>query len=167
MRRALVSVVAVVAVVLLSGACSGGGGSPKPSGPPLNDTFERLDGTTFGFADYRGRPVVVNFFSSTCVPCRTEMPDLEKVHQELGPQVAFLGMNAEDTVDDGRAVVAATGVTWDIGRDPKDELLQRLGGIGLPTTVVLDRDGRVVFTHTGKVTADDVRGALRDNKLIS
>jgi cytochrome c biogenesis protein CcmG, thiol:disulfide interchange protein DsbE len=165
MRRALVTLVAGLALV--AGACSGGGGSPRPSGPPLNDTFERLDGTRAGFADYRGTPVVVNFFSTTCIPCRTEMPDLQKVHEELGSQVAFVGMNAEDTVEDGKALVAETGVTWDIGRDPRDELLTRLGGIGLPTTLLLDRDGRVVFTHTGKLTADDLRGALRDHKLIS
>src|SRR5947208_5344608 len=99
-------------------ACSSGGPAK-----PVDASFKRLDGSTAGFADYRGKPVVVNFFSSTCVPCLTEMPALEQVHQELGPAVAFVGMNAEDTVEDGRAIVAKTGVTWDIGRDPDDALL--------------------------------------------
>ncbi len=162
MRRALLLVVAALALLA---ACSGGGDSGRP-GQPLNDTYPRLDGTTAGFADYRGRPVVVNFFSSTCAPCLMEMPALEQVHQELGSSVAFLGMNAEDTVEDGKAIIAKTGVTWDIGRDPKDELLQRLGGVGLPTTFLLDREGRVVFSHVGALKADELRDALRDHKLV-
>ena len=161
----MVTLVAALAIVVAG--CSGGGGESGRPGQPLNDSFPRLDGTTASFADYRGTPVVVNFFSSTCHPCLTEMPALEQVHQQLGSQVRFLGMNAEDTVDDGKAIVAQTGVTWDIGRDPNDELLQRLGGIGLPTTFLLDRDGRVVFSHTGALTADDLQKALRDHKLIA
>jgi thiol-disulfide isomerase/thioredoxin len=160
-RRAMVSL-AGLALVLV--ACSGGGSS---SSQPLADTFPRLDGTTAGFADYRGTPVVVNFFSSTCEPCLTEMPALEQVHQQLGSQVRFLGMNGQDTVESGKAIVATTGVTWDIGRDPDLAILQRLGGIGLPTTYLLDRNGRVVFSHTGKLTSDDLRNALRDKKLIT
>jgi thiol-disulfide isomerase/thioredoxin len=161
----MVTVVAALAIAVTG--CSGGGGDGARPGQPLTDSFPRLDGTAASFADYRGTPVVVNFFSSTCHPCLTEMPALEQVHQELGPKVAFLGMNAEDTVEDGKAIVAQTGVTWDIGRDPKDELLQRLGGIGLPTTYLLDHEGRVVFSHTGALTADDLRRALRDHDLIS
>jgi thiol-disulfide isomerase/thioredoxin len=161
MRRAVVSVVVALAFVA---ACSGGGG---PKGQPLTDSFPRLDGTTASFTDYRGKPVVVNFFSETCIPCRTEMPALEQVHQELGPKVVFLGMNAEDAVEDGRKLIADTGITWDIGRDPRDELLQRLGGAGLPSTFLLDSEGRVVFSHLGALTAGDLRNALRDHKLIS
>lgn len=121
-----------------------------------------MDGTETSFAAYRGRPVVVNFFASTCVPCQTEMPAFEKVHQQLGASVAFVGMDVQDTVDAGRAFVAAVGVSWDIGRDPDASILQQqLGGVGLPTTVILDRDGKVVFSRLGTLDAAKLLDAMR------
>jgi thiol-disulfide isomerase/thioredoxin len=152
-----------VAVVLL-GACSGGSSG---SGKALDGNFEKLSGGQASFADYRGKPVVVNFFSSTCVPCQTEMPALEKTKQQLGDQVRFLGMDVNDTVSSGQAFAEATGVTWDLARDPSGSILQGLGGTVLPTTVVADGNGKVVWLHVGAVDVDDVTGQLREHHLIS
>jgi thiol-disulfide isomerase/thioredoxin len=157
----------VVAAALAVAACSGGsdGGS---GGRPIDATFKRFDGTTGTLAEYRGKPVVVNFFSSTCVPCQTEMPALEQVHRTLGDQVTFLGMDVQDTVEGGKAFVQTVGITWELGRDPDAAILQgEMGGIGLPTTVVLDREGRVAFKHLGALDVGGLTGELRDHKLIS
>ena len=135
---------------------------------PLDATFKRFDGTTASFAAYRGKPVVVNFFSSTCLPCQTEMPALEHVHQTLGDQVTFLGMDVQDTVEGGKAFVDTVGITWELGRDPDAAILQgAVGGVGLPTTVVLDRDGRIVFTHLGPLDVAGLTKQLRDHHLIT
>lgn len=161
-RRCLLVVVALAAV-----ACSGGGGG-NHAGQPIDATFKRFDGTTGTFAEYRGKPVVVNFFSSTCVPCQTEMPALEKVHKNLGDQVTFVGMDVQDTVDGGRAFVQTVGITWELGRDPTAAILQGVvGGVGLPTTIVLDRSGAIAFSHLGALNVDQLTGELRDHHLIS
>jgi thiol-disulfide isomerase/thioredoxin len=154
----------LVAVLAMS-ACGGGGGR---AGGPLDATFKRFDGTTGTLAEYRGKPVVINFFSSTCIPCQTEMPALEQVHRTLGDQVTFVGLDVQDTAEGGEAFVKTVGITWELGRDPDAAILQgKAGGIGLPTTVVLDREGVVAFKHLGALDVGGLTGELRDHKLIS
>src|SRR5439155_5683524 len=136
--------------VLVLAAC-GGGGSGSASGKTLSGSFERLYGGQASFDDYRGRGTVVNFFSSTCVPCQTEMPALEAAKQQVGGQVAFVGMDVQDTVEAGRAFAEAVKVTWDLGRDPDASLMTGFGGLVLPTTVIADRDGTIVWLHSGPV----------------
>ena len=70
--RRVVGVSIACALLLVLTACGGGGSSNKT----LDASFTRFDGSQASIGDYRGRPVVVNFFSSTCVPCQTEMPAL-------------------------------------------------------------------------------------------
>jgi hypothetical protein len=96
------------------------------------------------------------------------MPALEAVHRTLGDQITFLGMDVQDTVEGGKAFVDTVGITWELGRDPDAAILQgALGGVGLPTTVVLDRNGAVVFSHLGPLDVAGLTKTLRDNKLIS
>ena len=161
LRRILIAAVALAALV----ACTGGddGGSDSA----IDARFQRFDGGTGNISDYRGKPVVVNFFSSTCAPCRTEMPALEQVHRTLGDQVTFLGLDVQDTVEGGKAFIDTVGITWELGRDPDGAILQQLVRLaGLPTTVVLDREGRIAFTKLGPLDVDGLTGQLRDHRLI-
>jgi cytochrome c biogenesis protein CcmG/thiol:disulfide interchange protein DsbE len=132
-----------------------------PSGRALPaDSFSTLDGRLAAFADYRGKPLVVNFFAEWCQPCRNEMPAFEQVHQELGDQVAFLGIDSNEPVDAGRRIVEQTGVTYDVGRDANGTLAEELGVTGLPSTFVIGPDGTIVSAHPGALDADDLRAAL-------
>ena len=126
----------------------------------------RFDGSQASTRDYRGKPVVVNFFSSTCVPCQTEMPALEQVHRKAGDKVAFLGLDVQDTVASGKAFVESVGVTWDMGRDPDASILQGLGGTALPTTVLLDANGKIVYQHLGTLDVDELDKQLREHGFI-
>jgi cytochrome c biogenesis protein CcmG/thiol:disulfide interchange protein DsbE len=134
--------------------------TPGPTGSPVDGSFEMMTGGRRSLADYRGRPLVVNFFASWCVPCLAEMPGFERVHRELADQVAFLGLNLQDPVDAGRSVVERTGVTYDIGRDPDGALFQSFGGIAMPTTVFIDASGAVVDLHSGEITAGELRDRI-------
>ncbi|MDP1820592.1 MAG: TlpA disulfide reductase family protein [Acidimicrobiales bacterium] len=123
--------------------------------------------TTFGgdevpLASLQGSPVVVNFFSSTCVPCITEMPAFEEVHQEVGTEVTFLGLAMADRPDDARELVERTGVTYRTAQDKDGSVIAALGGTVLPTTVLLDAEGDIVSTHNGELDADELRGLLAD-----
>jgi thiol-disulfide isomerase/thioredoxin len=133
--------------------------------PAPEVTYETFEGETASLADYEGRPLVVNFWASWCGPCITEMPAFEQVHQQLGDEVAFLGLNVQDTVEDGQRFVDRMGVTWDLGRDPDGTLVQRLGGIGMPTTVLIDADGVVREINTGELDADELTSLIEEHLL--
>jgi cytochrome c biogenesis protein CcmG, thiol:disulfide interchange protein DsbE len=127
-------------------------------GTQLPDTsFPDLDGNLRSFADYRGTPLVVNFWASSCAPCIREMPDLEQVRQEVGGDVAFLGIAVRDQVADSRRMLEQTGVTYDIGRDPSGALLAELGAVGLPSTVFVAADGSVAHLATGALSLEQIR----------
>jgi thiol-disulfide isomerase/thioredoxin len=148
-------------------ACTGGGGDGGTTSP-IDATFQRFDGSFTSFTAFRGKPVVVNFFSSTCAPCRTEMPALEAVHKSLGDTVTFVGMDVQDTVEGGKAFIDTVGITWELGRDPDGALLQKLiNDFRLPTTLALDSQGRIVYTHSGPLDVPDLTNQLRDHHLIT
>lgn len=130
--------------------------------------FTTFDGEEVALSSLQGRPVVVNFFASSCPPCITEMPDLEEVHKQLGDKVTFLGLAAAgDRPEDALALVKRTGVTYRTARDVDGSVNTALGGTILPTTVLLDVDGSVVKVHSGKLDADDLRSLIADELGIS
>lgn len=110
------------------------------------------EGDTLDLSTLRGKPVVLNFWSSTCAPCVKEMPLLESVHQQLRDEVTFVGVDVYETPEQGRPMVELTGVTYQQTVDPTGEVLPRYGGTQLPHTVVLDADGTVVALHNRAIT---------------
>lgn len=109
-------------------------------------------------SDYRGRPVVINFFASWCAPCRTELPMLEAAKRRAGGRVAFIGIDVSDTRGPALAMVNDAGVTYPLGVDPSYHVSADLYHLfGLPTTVFVAADGTVVETYRGQLNP----GALR------
>ena len=132
-----------------------------------NDPIEGLVGDPFRFADLTGTPLVVNFFSTSCAPCVKEMPGLEQVHQQLGDQVTFVGIDVTDTKAAGRGLVQRTGVTYRTGYDPQGNVLRDVNGQVLPTTLVVDRTGKVLDARTRALTPDQLMTLLIDHQLVS
>ena len=123
-------------------------GSPAP-----NVRLEYLDGGVQDLNEVAGlgTPVVLNFWSSTCIPCLKEMPAFEEVSNSLDGKVDVIGVNVTDTEDAGNEMVDETGVTYRNARDPRSEIFAVFGGIALPRTVVVDGDGTVLATHSGEL----------------
>jgi thiol-disulfide isomerase/thioredoxin len=142
--------------------------TPQPTEVDASEaTFTEFDGTEVALASLRGTPVLVNFFASFCTPCITEMPALEEVHQALGDQVVFLGLAVADREDEALDLVKRTQVTYRTAQDPDSSVITALGGTILPTTVLLDADGKVVETHEGALDADELRELLADELGIT
>jgi thiol-disulfide isomerase/thioredoxin len=153
------------AVALVAAACSGAGDSLQPAGdgiastsqvqggPIPADTFETFAGETATLADYAGRPVVVNFWASWCPSCVAEMSAaFLPAQQQLGDQVAFLGMNIQDERSRALELVEETGVLFDLAEDPDGALYTALGGLGMPFTAFVSADGRILDVHNGPLT---------------
>ena len=136
--------------------------------PAPNVRLEYLDGGVQELAEVAGTgtPVVLNFWSSTCIPCLKEMPAIEQVRQELDGQVTVVGVDVTDTEEAGKDMVASTGVTYRNARDPRAEIFAVFGGIALPRTVLIDGDGTVVATHSGELSADELTTLLDENGLL-
>jgi cytochrome c biogenesis protein CcmG, thiol:disulfide interchange protein DsbE len=107
-------------------------------------------------------PVVVNFFGSWCAPCIREMPGFERVHTDLGDQVSFVGMAYRDTRANARATVAKTEVTYPTYADRDDAALTYFGGLEMPTTVFMDKTGKVLDVNNGALSEKELRSKLAD-----
>jgi len=166
----------IVSGLLLLGACGGSdgrtasGGGLTVGGLDTEETvpddrvdqlaFVDFDGRAGTFGEFVGKPMVVNFWASWCAPCIKEMPDFETVHQELGDQVTFIGVNVVDQVADAQRMVENTGVTYTLVRDPKRALLAWFGGTQMPTTAFVDRTGKVVAVRTKALGPDELRAEI-------
>jgi cytochrome c biogenesis protein CcmG/thiol:disulfide interchange protein DsbE len=141
------------------GSFSKGSTAPNPD-------FELLGGGSSSVSEFLGKPLVINFWASTCAPCLAEMPDFESVNQELGGAVGFLGVDVVDTEEAGLEMVEQTGITYPSARDPRGEIFNAFGGTALPRTVILDAEGTVVEAVTGEMDAEELTEALEAAGLL-
>jgi thiol-disulfide isomerase/thioredoxin len=109
-----------------------------------------------------GEPMVVNFFAPWCAPCVDEMPAFERVHQDVGDEVTFVGLAVPPNLEGAVDTVDATGVTYPTYADSLDDALLFFGGINMPTTVFVGADGEVLHVNSGQLTEDELRGQLAD-----
>ena len=123
-------------------------------------------GGTFSSEDFAGSVMVVNFWYAGCPPCRLEAPDLEALHQEFRDQgVVFIGVNILDQAPTALAFADEFGVSYPSIMDTNDGSV-RLAFAGqvapnpVPTTVVLDQEGRVAARISGLLTEPDVLAEL-------
>lgn len=157
---------AVAAVLLLSACAGGGAGSAgDPVLPdatlPVLGSAEQLD-----TADLRGTPAVINFWATWCPFCIEEMPDLEKVHQQVAGEVRFIGVDREDVTDKALRLAGETGVTYTLVEDRDGDFFRAVRALGMPTTLLVDADGSIVHTHTGPITAEQLRTLLRTHLSV-
>jgi peroxiredoxin len=107
-------------------------------------TLEDNDGNRVTTSDLVGRPMILNYWYSTCAPCKKELPDFAAVHRELGDQIRFVGVNPLDTPDVNESFAEARGVTYELLRDPADEFGPTIGVATAPFTLFVAADGTIV-----------------------
>lgn len=144
--------------------------APEQRGAPVAFEGPGLDGATISSSQYAGRVSVVNFWYAACPPCRAEAKDLETVAQQYAAQdVPFLGVNIYDMAPTVESFNQSYGVTYPTILDV-DSAAVRLAFAetvppqAIPSTVVLDRQGRVAAVIRGPIDVS-VLGAMLDRVL--
>ncbi|MBW3606307.1 MAG: TlpA family protein disulfide reductase [Actinobacteria bacterium] len=110
--------------------------------------------------DYRGAPLLVNFWATWCPPCVEEMPMLQHVAEQADGKMAFLGVNVQDDPQKAVAFIDDLGVTYDQASDPASEFFTEVRGFGMPTTLFVDASGTIRYRHTGIVDDNQLRDLL-------
>jgi len=135
----------------------------RPAGERAAPSFElpRLDGSgSLTDEDFRGAPVVINFWASWCIPCREEARTLQRAWEEFeGRGVRFLGVNVQDTSDSARRFVEDFGITFPVVRDADQKLARDLGVYGLPQTFFIDHTWRLESSEAGEQVGEE-RGTI-------
>jgi cytochrome c biogenesis protein CcmG/thiol:disulfide interchange protein DsbE len=122
---------------------------PKIGGPAPAFSLKRVDDTgTLDLASLRGKPVVLNFWASWCVPCKGEAKMLEAAWRQYRSRgVVFLGVDYHDVTSDARTFLERHGVTYPTVQDGSGKIADRYGVSAVPETYFIDRKGRLVGEH--------------------
>jgi thiol-disulfide isomerase/thioredoxin len=164
MRRALAALALAALVAALAG-CAGLGQGDQVEVIPSDERtpapafrVDALNGAgEVALADYAGTPVVLNFWASWCEPCQREMPALVELSKER-KDIQVVGLAVTDQPSKSRAFAREMGADFPLGVDRRGDTIAKFGGTGLPTTVFIDREGRVAGTAFGELTPQQFEG---------
>ena len=124
-------------------------------------TVYDLDGNPHSLSDFRGKPVILNFWATWCGYCQVEMPDFEEKFREYGDDIHFIMLNVTDgsqeTVETASAFIAEQGYTFPVYYDTDLAAASAYNTSGLPVTYFIDADGNFVAWQQGMMTAETLQ----------
>lgn len=142
--------------LLLAGGAQAAGFEARASGPVPELKAHDLSGAPRTLADYRGKVVLLNFWASWCPPCLREMPSMERLRVKLaGRPLAIVALSSAETPEEVKAYLSRMKLGFPILLDPDGSNTQRWKVFALPTTFLLDAEGRVRYVLTGPTEWDE------------
>jgi len=177
-RRILWALVAIAIAISTGLALTTGRGGELPRGRTASVALDQnsplvgkrlpglhltdLDGHPVSVDRLRGRPVLLNYWATWCIPCRAEMPEIQHEASVWGAKVAIVGVDDGEDSATISSFIRDIGVTYTIWRDPTGEVERLLKAPGLPFTIFLDREGTVRRVFLGQMTRDYIDARLRE-----
>ncbi|SFV05962.1 TlpA family protein disulfide reductase [Alicyclobacillus macrosporangiidus] len=129
--------------------------------PPIK-LQEYPDNQTIDTDKLRGKPIFINFWTSWCVYCKLETPDIVQAYKQYGDKVVFLSVNvtAQDSMADMEQFVKQYGITWPVALDTTGTVMNEYNIIGFPTSFFVNRQGMIVATNVGAISKENLMAEL-------
>lgn len=135
---------------LLLLASAAAGAAVQALQPAPDFTLQRAEGGNLRLVEQRGQVVLINFWASWCGPCRVEMPHLNRLHDKYkAGGFMVLGVNIDDDPRHGAATATRWGLRFPVLLDASKAVTRRYDLGAMPSTVLVDRDGRIRYLHRG------------------
>ncbi len=123
------------------------------------------DGNAVKLSDYRGKPVILNFWSTTCPPCRQEMPDLDSAFDKYGKEIQFLIVNLpngnDETVASASEFIDEQGYGFPVFFDTAYSAAQAYAVTSIPRTYFINGEGKIVTYKIGLITESQLQNAIK------
>jgi thiol-disulfide isomerase/thioredoxin len=156
----------VAAVLLTAAACRATpSAAPASSLEPGRIVPGSVGVLRSSLAAMMGRPVVVNYWATWCIPCRAEMPRIAAAATRYGSSVHFVGVDVEDDTGAAEAFAAQRGVKYPMLSDPHGAIRGSERILGLPVTQFYRADGQLAFVNNGEISSDELK--MRIDQLLA
>ena len=130
-------------------------------------TLKSMSGENIKLSELAGNVVLLNFWASWCAPCRTEMPLLNELQTRYEPLgFTVLGVNVEEDSKPARTFLSKTPVDFPIPLDTRNEVSKLYDVLAMPTTVMIDRNGKIRYLHKGYKAGDEKKYRKMIKQLI-
>ncbi len=152
---------AIVAVSLTGSRGAGGSPAAGPVAPGFTVAAIGAPGRQVALSQYKGKPLIVNFWASWCAPCQRETPLLARWYAGQHGHVLLVGLDVNDNTASALKFARANGVSYPIGADPDAAVAGKYGVAGLPQTFFLNARHRIVDRIFGAVTQAGLAAGVR------
>lgn len=126
-----------------------------------NFTAKTLEGKDIALRDYRGKPVVLNFWATWCPPCRAEMPLLQQYYTKHQGEYNMVAVNDAEPKEQVQAFIQQQGFTFTVALDPQQSIVAKYRIQGFPTTFFIDAEGVIRYMHVGMLDEATLQAGLK------
>ena len=127
-------------------------------------TVYAQDGTAYKLSDFRGKPVILNFWASWCGPCKMEMPDFQQAYEEYGDEIVFLMVNLTDgyqeTQQTASDFIASTDYTFPVYYDLSFEAASNYAVSAVPVTYFISAEGEAIAKGQGMLSLESIQKGI-------